>query len=192
MTDEEKTSYFIDLYIIALQSFYNNDFLRPPNPTSERYAQLNEARIICDKIGAEYSDYIRFHFDMLRGRKTAPKPAHLISLKIVKMYRAYQMKHNKSITKEYTTNEDRFIVNATRKMYHLDQVLLPVSQDSIASMAYQYIEETPVSELSAAEVPKVLEYLYYLRAKLTYKGAVTPTRVKEMIEKLEEKHRNSF
>jgi hypothetical protein len=185
MNNEEKTRYFIDLYMIALRAFYNNDFLRPPTPTSERFSQLDRARIIVDEVGGEYGEYIRLQFETYKKFRTAPTPAHMISLNAIKRYRAWQKKYNKFNTKEYTTNGDSFVVSKTRKTYPMAQVLLPVSQDTDALTAFSILEVEDYEGLPEATRDKYAEALYYLEAKLRYKGAIVPQSIKDVMEKID-------
>jgi hypothetical protein len=174
-TEKERTQYFIQLYIFQLRIFYKNNFLREPNPISERYTQLDKARQIVDDLGGEYSDYITFQFKAFRNIRIAPQPYHLISAGAVKRYAAHQRLANIYNTEEYSVRGDYFIVSKTRKGYPLSQILLPVSQDTIALRAY---------DLLALSSREDLDSFYYLEAKLKYKGAIIPDKLKEILHEI--------
>lgn len=184
MTEEEKTQYFIDLYMAALRGFYHNDFLKDPNPISDRYKQLEQARRIVDDLGGEYAEYINVQFAAFRRFRTAPKPPHLILEGAIKRYKAYQRKNNIFYTKEYRTYGDYLEVSKTRKVYPLSQVLLPVSQDTTALMAYSLVKDKIKEGVRITEGNG--ESIYYLEAKLKYKGVEVPDAIKEILSLLKE------
>jgi len=180
MTDEEKTQFFIDLYMTALRAFYNNEFLKEPNPTSERYKQLDKARQIVDANGGEYSEFINLQFQAFRKMKIAPKPHHLISEGAIKRYQSYQMKHNSYNTKEYTTHGDYLTVKKSRITYPISQILLPVSQDTTALHAYNIPTSDAGIFVDGTEEDR--DALYYLEAKLKYKGVEIPESIKKLLK----------
>lgn len=192
MLTSERTKYFIELYMAALRGYCNNEFLKSPKPGSLRYTQLDKAREIVDEINGEYSSYITVQFQAVRNLHIAPKPAHLISIGAVKRYLAYQARYNKYNKEDYCTNGDTLIVNKTRRSYPISQVILPISQDSMASRAYHISKMEIGKTVSKEERDNYLESLYYLVSKLKYKKTIIPESVVELIQRLENENPATF
>jgi hypothetical protein len=185
ITGEEKTQWFIDLYIAALRAYWGNPFLKEPNPTSERYAQLDKARQIVDMLEGDYSEYIHLQFQAFKQLKIAPKPYHLISDNAVKRYQAYQKRTNRYYTEDYSVNGDFLTVSKTRKIYPLSQILLPTSQDSTALYAYSLSKMENDTSVSEDTQKRNRESVLYLIAKLKYKKVQVPKSIIELAKKLE-------
>jgi hypothetical protein len=178
-----ENEYFIDLYMSALQGFYSNPYLKPPKIGSERYNNLIRAREIVDKIEGEYSDFISFQFIVYKHFRIAPKPENLITEKSIRRYVAHQKLKNLYNTKEYFIHGDSFTVKKTRITYPFSQVLVNVSQDSVANYAYSIPKMEINEELSEAQKDRIRISLAYLEAKLKYQRITIPDSIKELIEK---------
>lgn len=190
MNDEEKTKYFIDLYMTALRGFYNNEFLKEPAKGSSRYLQLDHARGLVDAVHGEYVDFLNFQFQFYRTFKTAPTPAHLISNESIMRYRIHQKKVNIFNEETYYVKGDTFTVKKTRKMYPVSQVLLPSSQDPISVLAYDAIANQDGGRLDRDKKEQIKDSLYYLEAKLNYKDTPIPDSVRRYMVSMEEVDEN--
>jgi hypothetical protein len=180
LSEGEKTQYFIDLYMAAFRGFYNMEFMSPPNTNSDRYKQLDEARKLVDKIHGEYEDFILFQFQVFKKMKLAPKPHHLVSQNSIKRYELHQKKCNIYNTEVYSAHGDTFIVKKSWRTYPFSKVLLPTSQDMDAMHAYSLSESKTWSVLQATADDT--DALYYLEAKLAYRGAAIPKSIKKLLE----------
>ena len=184
LTDEQRTEYFIELYMHALRAAYKNPFLRPPNPNSERWKNLDKARWIVDQLCGEYSDYILTQFRAFKKLKFAPKPEHLVTDKAIARFKMFQKMKNRYFYPEFALEGNELIVRATSKRYSLTQVELPATQDSLSNYALSLASNETLPNLSEEGKQRAIEALEYTICKFLFKKKPLPKGIKERLEEL--------
>jgi hypothetical protein len=176
LTEVEKDQYFIDLWMGAIRNIYKNEYLRPPKEGSTGYKHLVKARQIADKMGGEYSDYIKCQISALSYVHVKPMPFHLATDNAKKRFKRYQVKYNKFIHPAYVADGDSFLVTATGKRYPIRQVESASSTDEIASKVLKLLEvsEDGINSLTEERRAVFRDEAYYFEAKAFYNGRIIP------------------
>jgi hypothetical protein len=168
-TEENKTKWFVELYITALRKACNNIYLKPPKEKSKDWEILEGIRKEIDKIGGDYMDFINLQFSIFKRLGFPPKPKHLISQNAINRYKIHQKLKNRYHYKEYSVDGDYLLVHQTNKRYPISQVNLPSYSDPDANFAFALADEG-IHGMSKEDKEKVREVVIYTIIKLQYKG----------------------
>lgn len=184
LTDEQRTEYFIELYMHALRAVYKNPFLKCPRFKSERWKNLDKARWIVDQLCGEYSDYILTQFRAFKKLKFAPKPEHLITNAAIARFKIFQKMKNRYFYPEFALQGNELIVKANNQRYSLTQVELPATQDSLSNYAMSLASNETLPNFSEEGKQRAIEALEYTICKFLFKKKPLPKGIKEKLEKL--------